>query len=220
MLGPLSQDWVLSAIRNVEVAADPTNVLALECALLRSNQSRTSKTSVSLAASQRVIRSQKYANPDAKAHFRLFSLCTAGKDRGNLQFETETVAEHIRFYLKCLRLFAGKETPLRVSIINLHEPEPYLARTLSTMTEDLKRDSANVTVETTNNSAEAKGYYRTLRFHIYGTSNQGRELELVDGGDTDWTQKLLGNAKERLVISGIGTERLCDNFTPIQPERS
>jgi hypothetical protein len=33
-------------------------------------------------------------------------------------------------------------------------------------------------------------------------------LELVDGGSTDWTQQLLGNRKERLLISGLGLERL------------
>jgi hypothetical protein len=37
-------------------------------------------------------------------------------------------------------------------------------------------------------------------------------LELVDGGSVNWTQKLLSNAKERLVISGIGSERLCAEF--------
>ena len=30
-----------------------------------------------------------------------------------------------------------------------------------------------------------------------------------DGGAVDWTQKLLSNARERLVISGISGERLC-----------
>jgi hypothetical protein len=34
----------------------------------------------------------------------------------------------------------------------------------------------------------------------------------VDGGAMDWTQRLLSNAKERLVISGIGSERLCSAF--------
>ena len=40
----------------------------------------------------------------------------------------------------------------------------------------------------------------------------GRSLELADGGAVDWTQKLLSNAKERLVISGISDERLCSLF--------
>ena len=34
------------------------------------------------------------------------------------------------------------------------------------------------------------------------------ELFLVDGGEVNWTQKLLVNAKERLVISGLGSERV------------
>jgi hypothetical protein len=58
-------------------------------------------------------------------------------------------------------------------------------------------------------------YYRRLRFHVYASPPKGHEMELVDGGDTDWTQKLLNNAKERLVISGIGSERLCEKFKPI-----
>ncbi|MFN8418836.1 MAG: hypothetical protein U0528_06290 [Anaerolineae bacterium] len=38
----------------------------------------------------------------------------------------------------------------------------------------------------------------------------------ADGGAVDWTQKLLSNAKERCVIGGIGSERVCLEFTPIQ----
>ena len=52
-------------------------------------------------------------------------------------------------------------------------------------------------------------YYRHFRFHVYANPPKDHEMELVDGGDTDWTQKLLSNAKERLVTSGIGVERLC-----------
>ena len=41
-----------------------------------------------------------------------------------------------------------------------------------------------------------------LCFKIYGD-----EIELGDGGFTDWTQTLLGDTKECLLVSGIGTER-------------
>ena len=37
-------------------------------------------------------------------------------------------------------------------------------------------------------------------------------MELIDGSDTDWTHRLPNNAKERLVASGIGSERLCQEF--------
>ena len=43
-------------------------------------------------------------------------------------------------------------------------------------------------------------------------------LELIepetDGGLTDWTAQLLNNRKERLAISGLGTERLATQFRP------
>ncbi len=57
-----------------------------------------------------------------------------------------------------------------------------------------------------------KGYYLDLCFHIYAAQPAGRQLELVDGGSVDWTQRLLSNAKERLVISGIGSDRVCSAF--------
>jgi ubiquinone/menaquinone biosynthesis C-methylase UbiE len=40
----------------------------------------------------------------------------------------------------------------------------------------------------------------------------GEELLLTDGGLTDWTARLLNNRKERLAISGLGTERLITQF--------
>ncbi len=51
-----------------------------------------------------------------------------------------------------------------------------------------------------------------LCFKIFASPSPSREHELVDGGDVNWTQKLLNNAKERLVISGCGSERLCELF--------
>lgn len=36
----------------------------------------------------------------------------------------------------------------------------------------------------------------------------GVEMEIGDGGDVPWTQKLLSNAKERLIISAVALQRL------------
>ena len=41
-----------------------------------------------------------------------------------------------------------------------------------------------------------------------GRDARGTEHELADGGFTNWTQKLLSDKKERLLISGMGTERI------------
>jgi len=40
-------------------------------------------------------------------------------------------------------------------------------------------------------------------------------LEVIaDGGFVDWTQRLTGNRKERLLISGFGVDRLAISLTP------
>jgi hypothetical protein len=38
---------------------------------------------------------------------------------------------------------------------------------------------------------------------------QSEDVQLVDGGFVDWTQRLLGDAKERLLVSGAGSDRIC-----------
>ena len=50
-----------------------------------------------------------------------------------------------------------------------------------------------------------RGYYSGLCFKVHSG-----ELELGDGGFTDWTAQLLGNRKERLLVSGYGVDRLAD----------
>src|SRR5712664_1738081 len=120
MLSPISQDWTVSTIRNTEVVADSTNVLALECAVRRRGQKNFSSgkaASVHLAASHRLLRGQKFGvGPGTRQHFRVFTLCSAGRDPGNLRFETEALVLHIGFYLAALRKFLGSRTLLRVAV--------------------------------------------------------------------------------------------------------
>ncbi|HLE05206.1 MAG TPA: hypothetical protein VI729_11425 [Anaerolineales bacterium] len=57
-----------------------------------------------------------------------------------------------------------------------------------------------------------KGYYVELCFRIVAMTESGKRPELVDSGSVAWTRQLLSNIKERLVISGIGSEGLCNDF--------
>src|SRR5262245_13474250 len=75
-VAPVSQDRVISTARNTEVVSDPTNVLALEAALRRRELLRAdvrSRAVVHLAASQRVVRAQRYDDPALLPHFRQFA---------------------------------------------------------------------------------------------------------------------------------------------------
>ena len=94
-LATVSQHKVLSTIRACEVAADPTNALALEAAGRRRALPRTA--TVKLAGIQRVVRAQQFQDAGAAAHFTLFGLVTAGRDEGGYGFERAALAEHLRF---------------------------------------------------------------------------------------------------------------------------
>jgi hypothetical protein len=110
-VGPVDQNWVVSTIRGTEVAADPTNGLALEAARRRRDLLRLEPRSpdlVRLAAGQRVARGQRIEGPVSFAHFGLFGIVTAGRDVGNLTFEREAAAEHVGFAVQAL-LAAGAE---------------------------------------------------------------------------------------------------------------
>jgi len=48
-------------------------------------------------------------------------------------------------------------------------------------------------------------YYEVAQFKFYVVRN-GQEINLSDGGFVDWTQKLISDQKQRLLISGVGTE--------------
>src|SRR2546422_11006362 len=219
VLSPISQDWRVSTIRNTEIVADSTNVLAIECAIRRREQKNFSTgqaASVNLASSHRLLRGQKISvRPGVLQHFRLFSLCSSGRDPGNLQFEIEAVRLHIGFFLKAFKKFLGSKIALRVAISDFSSGAPRSA-VRSGVADKLQSSNTGVRIGFDQDRKQGRGYYGELCFKIFATPAAGREQELVDGGDVNWTQKLLNNAKERLVISGCGSERLCElSETPV-----
>ena len=58
------------------------------------------------------------------------------------------------------------------------------------------------------------GYYSDICFHISATTQTGRCVQLADGGAVDWLAKLLGNKKEAMVTSGLGSELIQKLFSP------
>lgn len=214
VVAPVDQNWVVATSRNTEVVSDSTHVLALECAvrrraLLRSNPRSTD--SVHLAASHRLLRAQHYTSPQLVAHFSAFALCSAGRDQGSLHFELSALGSHIRFYLRALRVFLGSGAPLQLSVTDFYPNarEEFLEAQLLS---PIRSAFENVDCAIDGQRTRGRGYYLDLCFHIHTTAASGPRLELVDGGAVNWTQEYLSNAKERLVISGLGSERLCQAF--------
>jgi hypothetical protein len=216
-LASVDQNWTVATIRNTELTSDSTTVLALECALRRRallRQTPGTIEHVRLCASHRLLRAQRYDQPDALAHFRLFALCTAGRDEGAHRFEIESLAEHLGFYVRLLSSWAASGRALRevrVTVTALDQSirqETVQAQVL----DPLCAAFADVQAEFDPHRQAGRGYYTGLCFHIYAKDGDGKERFLVDGGLTTWTQTLLSDRKERLMTSGIGSERVCSVF--------
>ncbi|MGW4381457.1 hypothetical protein [Kitasatospora sp. NPDC004531] len=201
---------VVATVRGSEVAADPTNALALEAARRRSEALAADPRSavpVRLAASQRVVRAQHFDAPGMLAHFQLFALVTAGRDTGSRTFEQQHLVEHLRFAARATARADVQRTEIRLTRLD-EAAAPILARVRTELA-----GTPGLDVVDDPGRTSGRGYYTELCFKIHVTVD-GRRLEVADGGFVDWTQQLTGNRKERLLISGFGVDRLATALTP------
>ncbi len=208
-IATVDQNNVVTTSRNTEVCADPTNVLALECAVRRKKSgSGKNLPDTRLCASHRVLRAQVFEGPVSFAHFRVFTLCTAGRDRGHDRFEIEVLCEQVDFYLRLL-LESGR-AGFRVGGIRV-TTTPFVGGQAALLEREvlapLRARHPEAIFALDEERRSGRGYYRWAGFQINVKDPEGREWFLIDGGFTDWTQKLMSDRKERLLISAIGTER-------------
>jgi hypothetical protein len=127
----------------------------------------------------------------------LLGLITAGRDAGNLAFERQHAVEHLRFGVNALRACADGEVEVRLTVL-----DPLFSVVAEAIREGL-RGRARVV----DDHERQSGYYSGLCFKSYLTADC-EPCEIGDGGFTDWTRSLLADRKERLLISGLGMERL------------
>jgi hypothetical protein len=202
VVAPTGQHRVLSALRATEVVSDPTNVLALECALrLRAEPGR----SVHLATSHRVVRAQPIPKlPGYAPHFRLFALASGGIEAKDHAFTVDTLLLHVRTMLDALDRLQGLGYAFgapRVEVLSTPERRPLAGRIVHAL----------------GPSAAAKPldhpyYSGGLRFQIWVTGPDGAEMPLADGGTFDWLAKLSSNRRAVYVATGIGTQLIALRF--------
>lgn len=212
-VAPVHQDKVISAVRGVEVAADTTNVLALECATRRQHATRETGP-VRLCAVQRVVRGQPFEMPGALQHFGLFGLCTAGRDEGSYRFEVASLVSQLTVHMRLIRHCVASGYPvadIRVWLTEYGDPRrrDALARQVVA---PLAEEFPEARFGFDDGRTAGRGYYSAVSLRVDVTTPSGQECNLADGGFTTWTRQLLGNRKERLLISGLGTDRLCATF--------
>jgi hypothetical protein len=201
-LALVDQHRFISTIRGSEVVSDPTNVLALEAARRRAD---TREDPVHLASCHRVIRGQPFHGQGLFQHFRLFALVSSGRDHGSRSTEAAMLTSHLAVWGNILsQLLPTHEINVEFTTF---DSAPLAERIQDTVLPSLQPLPPRVTVDEDPQRERARSYYRGAAIRIdIGDGDAG--LEVGDGGFTDWTAQLLGDAKERCLISCVATERL------------
>ncbi|HZM92712.1 MAG TPA: hypothetical protein VFB92_04795 [Vicinamibacterales bacterium] len=197
IMGHASQHKVLSALRGTELVADPTNVMALECAR---RLHRDPGAIVRLATSHRCVRAQPVPKRRGlSANFRIFCLASAGVERQSHAFVVDAMAEQMKVMLDVLdRLekhgFAFPDR--RITLLSTQDRIALGDRIVAAL------GGAVVTRA----ALEHPYYNQGLRFQIAARSNEGTEMPLIDGGAFDWVAKLTSNRRAVYVASGLGSQ--------------
>jgi hypothetical protein len=206
VVGLGSQHRIVSALRGTEVVADPTNLLALECArrLRAGATSDTPQPVVRLATCHRCVRAQKVPNiPHFAQHFRIFCLASAGHERKDHQFVTTALIEQIETQLAALdRLeahgYAFADRRVKVLATDAR------AALGDRVADALRRQNPHVPV--TREPLEHAYYDGGLRFMISTRAPNGQDYPLIDGGAFNWLGRLTSNQKLVFVASGMGAQ--------------
>jgi hypothetical protein len=226
VLGDIDQNSTLAALRNLELLADPTTMMALETTQRRARGGADARflaggastivDEVHLCTWARLMRMQPFDTPGFSRHFAIFALTSGGRDRGSFAFELAALAAHARVHLTLLARLAAEgfhTAEVRFEVSDTAGSADSGARRRLAAVENelfptLVRDFPAVTCALDPARTHAMSYYRGLCFHVAARARDGAWLPIADGGSTDWTQRLRSDAKERLLVSGIGAELL------------
>lgn len=197
------QHRVVTTVRGTEVAADPTNSLALEAARRRrgllASDARSAEP-VRLASVDRVVRAQRFGGPRSFAHFTLLGLVSAGRDVGSHAFESASMGEHLVALTDVLDRLGVGHVSVRLSDFGMRHQD-----VLDALVDSVSRDGVDVSIWPERTAA--RGYYPNVCFKL-DVLVDGEMVEVADGGVVTWTQDLVASRKERLTISGLSLERL------------
>jgi len=192
-VAPVSQHRIVTATRSVEVVADCTNALAVEAADRRSRQPTTGQ--VHLAASHRLLRAQRFP-AGWSSHFRLFALVSSARDTGSGRTQARLLALHLDYWQRVLTaLLPETEFAFRTAFFHPAVRERF-------------GDQPGLSIVDLPDAARFQGYYAEAHWRTMARGADGAFVELGDGGLTTWTAQLLGNAKERCLVSCLSVERL------------
>lgn len=205
IVGTVDQNKVISALRGTEVVSDATNLIALHIADLIKYNKSSREDYMRFCTTHRHVRAQYFGDtPGMLAHFHLFCMVTSGVDQGSYDFEKKSLWEHIEVYRTIFKSHFNSNIEVIFSERGGYKDSADL---VSRITEYGTCLELNDVVISTGSSQKENQYYKGGQFTIK-TVIEDKEYYIGDGGFVNWTQKMLGTKKERLLISAIGLDRL------------
>lgn len=203
VIATVDQKKVLTALRNTEVQADPTNAIALHYASLKKKGKLDSKT-YNYGNISRVIRTQAFSNPNFTPHFSVLGLISCGKDTGSFNFEKEELLKHLTtLYEICKKIYGLEQVYSEIIPCKGYDSQNPLIKDSICYVRERNDDFSVSIVE----PDYENNYYYGFRIKLKTILN-GDVYEIGDGGLLDWTQQLLTNRKERMMTSSIGPQLL------------
>jgi hypothetical protein len=213
VLGDIDQNSTLAAVRNAEVLADPTTVLALDTALAK--PATSGATIVRKCAAARMLRMQPFDNPAFSPHFAIFALTSGGPARAHNAFELEALVDHLTAHLELYERL-GRDgfrlADIRVEVADTAGDEARLTAVEERVFPSLRARFPRATCAIDRGRTHAMQYYRGLCLHVTARDPSGEVQQLSDGGSTDWLARLTSNGKQRFFVSGLGSELLLRRF--------
>ncbi|MGI5895913.1 MAG: hypothetical protein ACOX6U_03045 [Oscillospiraceae bacterium] len=202
--GCVDQNNVVSAIRDSEILADPSNMLSIIIADKLMRKELSNQKCIHFCTTARILRAQPLL--DIKGfypHFGLFCIVSSGKDKGSYLCEKELLLKHLVYYKALLT----EKYDAKLSVV-LRKRRGYTDNDgfFSRMTEIIRNEFPDIPVSL-DLEQEENNYYKGLNFKLYMEKNN-EKFEIGDGGFVDWMTKMTNNRKERCLISAVGIDRL------------
>ena len=205
VVAPANQKKILSALRGTEVLADATNTLALHICDLKKRKVwiPTGNEKLRYGTIQRHVRTQSISGKGFTPHFKIGCLVTSGVDTGNFNFEEEALAEHVGLMKNIFEdYYKIDHLSFRLLCRAGYRDSKRLANEVRKF---ILNKVQGVEISVIETPEKEIGYYKGIQYKVDITL-KGKTFEIGDGGFVDWTQQLLQNKKERLLITGFGFE--------------
>ena len=147
----------------------------------------------------RHVRAQEMKGKGFSPHFKIGCMVSAGRDQGDHLWECQALKEQLLALSSLFReVFGVKQA--RFKLLKREGRQSLI----DGLVEYLGKEGLEVARE---DAPPPNAYYKDIQFKMI-IEGAGREREIADGGFVDWTQQLLEDKKERLLIAGFGLDLL------------